>query len=90
VFVKNSVEPPRLIEVSVDTMLYFLWRISIEVVGLTLHWTEARVREEDPLVHFVLFSGAVRVRDLVPSVVLLGEVLEDAAGFERTGFASHP
>jgi hypothetical protein len=53
------------------------------MVGLTLHGAQSGILEEDPVVHFVLFSGALRVGDFVVFVVLLGEVLEDAARFEE-------
>lgn len=53
------------------------------MVGLTLHENKSRVLDENPIVDFVLFSGAVRIGDLVVFIVLLGEVLKDAARFEK-------
>ncbi len=81
--VKDMIEPSSFVRVSVHCILYFLWRITIEVVGLTLHRTQSRILEEDPVVHLVVLSGALRIRDLVLSIILLCKVLEDAARFKQ-------
>ena len=52
------------------------------MVRLALHRSYAGILVEEPIVDFVGFAGAARVRDLVVRIVLLGEVLEDGAGFE--------
>lgn len=82
-FIEYFVEPSSFIEVSINAILYLLRRISVEVVGLTLHWAQSRILEENPIVHFVLFSGALRIRDFVVLIVLFSEILEDAARFEK-------
>lgn len=58
------------------------------MVSLPLHGPHARVLEEEPVVDFVGFAGSAWVRDLVVLVVLLGEVLEDAAGFEEADLSA--
>lgn len=80
--VKDIIEPSTLVHVPIDAVLDLLWRKSIEVIGLALHWAQSRILEEDPAVHFVLLSGAVGIRDLMVFIVLLRKVLEDAARFE--------
>lgn len=60
-----------------------LRRIAGEVVRLALHRPHARVLIEQPVVDCVVLRGPLRVGDLVVLVVLLDEVLQDAAGFEE-------
>ena len=56
------------------------------MICLALHRAHARVLEEEPIVCFVVFSRASRVRNLVVLVVLFSKVLENAAGFEYVDF----
>lgn len=83
VLIKDTVQTAGLVDVSVHTVLDVLRSIPREVVGLTLHGTDARVLEEQPVVHLVVFAAALGEGDLVVGVVLLRKVLEDAAGFEE-------
>lgn len=84
VLVEDPVQPARFVDVSVDAVLDALRRVPDEVVGLALHGTQARVLEEEPVGHLVVFARALGEGDLVVWVVLLGEILQDATRLEQT------
>lgn len=81
--VENGVQAARLVDVAVYAVLDSLGRVAREMVRLPLHGAEAGVLEEEPVVDLVGFAGALRIRDFVVWVILVREVLEDAAGFEE-------
>lgn len=53
------------------------------MVRLALHRAHTGVLVEEPVVDLVVFRCTARIGDLVVVVVLLDEVLEDAAGFKE-------
>ena len=81
--VEHAVEAARLVDVAGDAVGDVFGGVAREVVCLPLHGADARVHEVQPVVGFVVFAGALRVGDFVGGVVLLDEVLQDAAGFEE-------
>lgn len=81
--VQDTVQAAGLIDVSVHTVLNVLRGIPREVVSLALHGTNAGVLEEQPVVHLVVFAGALGEGDLVVGVILLCQVLQNAAGLEQ-------
>lgn len=60
-----------------------LWRIAREMICLALHRPHAGVLVKQPVINCVGLGCTLRVGDLVVFVVLLDEVLQDAAGFEE-------
>lgn len=56
------------------------------MVRLALHGPHAGVHEVEPVVGLVVLAGTLRVGDFVGGVVLLDEVLQDAAGLEEADF----
>ena len=50
---------------------------------LPLHRPHTSVLEKDPRVHFIELAGAPRVGEFVRGVILVDEVLQDGAGFEK-------
>lgn len=81
--VQHPVQPARLVGVPRHAVLDALRRVPREVVRLALHGADAGVLEVQPADHLVVLAGVGREGDLVLCVVLLGEVGEDAAGFEE-------
>lgn len=81
--VQDTIQAPRLILISVDAILDMLRRIPRKVVRLPLHRTHTRIQEEQPVVHLIVLSRALRVRDLVLGIILVDEVLLDAATLEQ-------
>ena len=51
--VQNPVQAAGFVLVAGDTVVDFLGRVAEEMVGLSLHRTNAGVQEEEPVVHFV-------------------------------------
>lgn len=47
VFVEYAVETARLVDVSIDAVLYTLGCVPVEMVGLALHGANARIEEEE-------------------------------------------
>ena len=86
VLVEHAVEPARFVDVAVDTVGDVFGGVAREVVRLALHGAHAGVHEVEPVVGLVVLAGALRVGDFVGGVVLLDEVLQDAAGFEEADF----
>ena len=83
--VKHAVQAAGFVLVAEDTVFDLLGCIAEEVVCLSLHWTHARVQEEEPVVDFIALARPGRVGDLVVyAVVLLDEVLHYAPRFEQT------
>lgn len=81
--VKDAVQPPCLVLVSINAIIDLLGGISEEVVCLSLHGSDARVEEEEPIVDLVGLTRALRVTDEMIFVVLLDEILHDRARFEE-------
>ena len=80
--IEDAVQTARLVHVSIHAVLDALGGVAGEMVRLALHGTDACVLEEEPVVRLVVLAGALGIGDLVVWVVLLGQVLQDAAGFE--------
>lgn len=83
VLVKNAVQSAGLIHIAVDAVLDFLWGIAGEVVCLALHGANTCVLEEEPVGHLVVLTCALGERNLVVGVVLLHQILQDAARLEQ-------
>lgn len=83
VLVQDAVQSAGLIHVAVDTVLDLLWCITGEVVCLALHGANTGILEEEPVGHLVVFTGALGEGNLVVGVVLLHQILQDAAGLEQ-------
>ena len=81
--VQHSIEPSGFILVSIDAVLDLFRCVAEEVVRLALHWAHTSIQEEEPVVDFVAFTRPFRIGDDVFSVVLLDQVLHDAAGLEK-------
>ena len=82
--VKDAVQPPCLILVSINAVIDLLGGISEEVVCLSLHGSDARVEEEEPVVDLVRLTRALGVANEMIFVVLLDEILHDRARLEET------
>ena len=81
---QHSIQPPQLILIPFDRVWNLFARVPDEVVGLSLHRSDAGVHEEEPVVRLEVLFGAWWVADEVfLAVVCLNEVLHDAAGFEE-------
>lgn len=81
--IEHAIQPPRLINIPRNTVGNMLRRIAREMIRLALHRPHAGVLVEEPIINCVVFWRTLRVGDLVVFVVLLDEVLQDAAGFEE-------
>lgn len=82
--VQYSVESSGFVLVSVDAVLDLFRCVSEEVVRLALHWAHTSIQKEEPVVDFVAFTRPFWIGDGVFSVVLLDQVLHDAARLEKT------
>lgn len=81
--VKDAVQPPCLILVSINAIIDLLGGILEEVVCLSLHGSDACVEEEEPTVDLVRLTRALGVADEMIFVVLLDEILHDRARLEE-------
>lgn len=86
--VQDTVQTAGLVDVPVHTVLNALRGIPREVVSLALHGANASILEEQPVVHLVVFAGALGVGDLVVGIILFGQVLQDAARLEQADLLS--
>ena len=51
--VEHTVQAAGFILVARDAVFDLLWGVTEKVVRLSLHWSDARVQEEEPVVDFV-------------------------------------
>ncbi len=80
--VEHAVQPPCLVDIAIHAVLNPLRGVAHKVIGLALHRAQAGVLEEEPVGHLVVFTRARGKADTVVTVVLLDQILEDAAGLE--------
>ena len=81
--IHNPVQSPRLVLVSVDSILDLLGRVPRKVVSLPLHGAQTAHLPEEPALGLVVLLAALRVRDLVVFIVALDKVLHDGARLEQ-------
>lgn len=86
VLIKHAIQSACFIDVSGHTILNALRRISCKVVCLALHGANACILEEEPVVHLVVFAGALGERNLVLWVILVRQVLQDTTRLEQADF----
>lgn len=83
--VQHAIQPASLILIPRDAVRDLLGRVAMEMVGLSLHGSDAGIEEEKPVVDFIRLATTGWIGDLVLGlVVLLDEILHDAAGFEES------
>ncbi len=82
--IQDAIQPPRLILIPRNPIRNLLRRVPMEVISLSLHGPDPSIEEEEPVVDFVSLAATGRIGDLVlVLIVLLDQVLHDAAGFEQ-------
>lgn len=81
--IQHAIQPSGLVYVPFHPVLDTLGGIAREMVRLALHRAHAGVHEIQPVVHLVVFAGALREGDLVIIVVLFDEISQDPAGLEE-------
>ena len=77
-FVEHAVQAAGFILVARDAVFDLLGGVAEKVVRLSLHWSDTRVQEEEPVVDFVGLARTGWIADLVvDAVVLFDKVLHD-------------
>ena len=76
--VEHAVQAAGFVLIARDAIFDLLWGVAEKVVRLSLHWSDARVQEEEPIVDFVGLARTSWIADLVvDAVVLFDKVLHD-------------